>query len=500
MKQIRRGAFLSYVNILIKNAMNIIYTPLLIQFAGKMDFGIYQLTSQMVTTLSLLSMGFSGAYIHFFWIEAKKGNKFVSKLNGTYIKIFSLMAIVSLFLSVVIIFFIPNIFGKTFSGAEINLIRPMVLILSLNISITFLSSVFDSYIAANQRFVFQQTRIALTTLIQPIIVIPLLITGGSVIVVAMVQFLISVMLLFLNMRFAFSRLGMKFDFSGDMSNSSKIIFKFSGFLLLNDVVDIINNNLPGTIVGMILGPASVAVYAIVVQIRSIFFQLSVSLSNVFIPTINQMFVDQADNKSFTDVMIKVGRIQLTILSFVFGGFIILGEFFIYKWAGRGFEQAYWMLIITLFPTLIPLSQNVGIEIQRAKNLHKFRSIILGFIAMLNIVITYLSIKMWGLNGAVFGYIFSLVVGNGLIINIYNHFVVGLDMIRYWKKMARVIFGSSFSIFIGFLLRKSFGIHNLSDFFILGLVYVMIFSLIWYFFVADNIEKNIIHSTLQRVKY
>lgn len=66
MKQIKTGAVLSYVNIILKNLVNIFYTPLLIHLAGQNNFGIYQLTAQTIATLSILSMGFSGAYIHFF--------------------------------------------------------------------------------------------------------------------------------------------------------------------------------------------------------------------------------------------------------------------------------------------------------------------------------------------------------------------------------------------------------------------------------------------------
>ena len=497
MKQIKAGALLSYINIVLKNVVSIFYTPLLIHLAGQNSYGIYQLTTQTIATLSLLSMGFSGAYVHFFWIEKKKGDEFVRRLNGTYVKMFSAISIVALIIGLLIMSFSPIFFGKTFNADELVLAKSMLFLMTLNMSITFISTIFDSFIAANQKFVFQQSRLLGTTILQPIIVIPLLLIGFSVISVAIVQLLISVLLLFLNARFAIVKLNMEFDLKAKSGPTSRLIFAFSGFLLINDVVDLVNNNLPGVIVGSLLGPASVAIYAIVVQIRNIFFQLSLALSNVFIPKINKMFSENTSNEEFSDVMVSVGRIQLLILLFVYGGFIVVGKYFIRVWAGSGFESAYWMLIITLFPALVPLSQNVGIEIQRAKNMHKFRSVALGILALLNIGITFVSLKVFGLPGSVFGYIFSLAIGNGLLINLYNHFVVGLDMVKFWKSTAKLIVGSAGSVLIGLLVQLIIKVNSLLNFGVVGIIYASLFYLIWYIWSSNEKERAFLNKLIKK---
>lgn len=497
MKQIKTGAILSYVNIILKNLVNIFYTPLLIHLAGQNNFGIYQLTAQTIATLSILSMGFSGAYIHFFWMEKKKGEEFVRRLNGTYLKMFTTIAILSIVIGALVTIFSPLFFGNTFNSSELKIAKIMLGLMSLNMAVTFISTIFDSFISANQRFVFQQSRILATTIIQPLIVIPLLMIGFSVVTVAMVQLITSIMLLLLNGRFAIVKLNMEFSLKEKIGPTAKLIFTFSGFLLINDIVDLINNNLPGMIVGSLLGPASVAVYAIVVQIRNIFFQLSLALSNVFIPKINKMFSESASNDEFSDVMVKVGRVQLLILLFFYGGFIVVGKFFINMWAGSGFQDAYWMLVVTLFPALVPLSQNMGIEIQRAKNMHKFRSLALGVLALVNIIITYYSLKIFGLTGSVFGYVFSLAIGNGLLINLYNHFVVGLDMVKFWKSTIKLVVGSAISIVLGLALQMFIKVDNVFSFSLVGLIYAGIFYLIWYLWSSDVNEKMFLKEYIKK---
>ncbi|MCR8704378.1 lipopolysaccharide biosynthesis protein, partial [Weissella cibaria] len=131
----------------------------------------------------------------------------------------------------------------------------------------------------------------------------------------------------------------------------KGIITFSGFILINQIVDLVNNNFPGMIVGKYLTASDVAIYAVVIQIRALFFQLSLALSNIFVPQVNQLVLNQ-DDKSLTKLMVSVGRIQLTILLLALGGFVVLGESFIKFWAGQGFEIAYWMIIVMVIPVLI----------------------------------------------------------------------------------------------------------------------------------------------------
>ena len=64
--QRKYGAMLSYLNIIIKNLINFIYTPLLLRLAGQNEYGLFQMTNSVAMSLSLLSMGFSSAYVKFY--------------------------------------------------------------------------------------------------------------------------------------------------------------------------------------------------------------------------------------------------------------------------------------------------------------------------------------------------------------------------------------------------------------------------------------------------
>ena len=57
--QRRAGVVLGYANIIVKNLVNLVYTPMLLSFVGQADYGVYQTSYSFVFSLTLLSFGFS---------------------------------------------------------------------------------------------------------------------------------------------------------------------------------------------------------------------------------------------------------------------------------------------------------------------------------------------------------------------------------------------------------------------------------------------------------
>ena len=91
-------------------------------------------------------------------------------------------------------------------------------------------------------------------------------------------------------------------------------------------------------------------------------------------------------KELTSLFTRVGRIQFILLSLICSGFIFFGRPFISMWAGKNYVEAYHIALLLMMPVTIPLTQNLGIEIQKAKNMHQFRSWLYFFMAISNLFI------------------------------------------------------------------------------------------------------------------
>jgi O-antigen/teichoic acid export membrane protein len=306
---------------------------------------------------------------------------------------------------------------------------------------------------------------------------------------AVAQAAVSAILLVINIHYAIHTLNMQFEFGKFDWPLFRAIAIFSFWILLNQVFDLVNNNVPNFLLGAMASSSVVAVFAIAVQVRNIFFMLSTTISNVFVPKINRMVATENDNRALTTLMTRVGRYQMILFCFVYGGFALVGKFFIRVWTGPTFSDAYWMILIMTLPVAIPLAQNTGIEIQRAKNRHKTRSVIYILTSVIDIVISVVFIPNFGYWATTWGYVASIVLGTGLFMNWYYQFRIGLDMVYFWTKMLPTIMVSATVLLICKAISHAVFIPGFAGFIINGTVYCIIFFVAAWFLIATKGERR-----------
>ncbi len=476
--QKKRGAILGYINIIAKNMVNLIYVPLLLHFLGQADYGVFQMTNSVVFALSLLSAGFYGSYVRFYMRERAAGsaddNTGIRRLNGMFLLVYLTVAMLCIIGGIFMVIYVHQIFQNGLTSSEIGLARTLIIIMIANVAVSMTSTPFDSFIAAHEQFIFQQSRQLFTVLIQPFIAVLLLLVGTGAVGVALAQFAVSCILLFLNIRYAISKLRMQFMFNGLQWSLFKAVAVFSFWIFLNQIFDLVNNNVPNFLLGAMDSANAVAVFSIALQIRNIFFSMSTTMSNVFVPQVNQIVAVNDDNNILTQLMTRVGRYQMIVFWYLFGGFIILGQFFVIMWAGQENANAYWLALIMVLPVMIPLTQNVGIEIQRAKNKHKIRSFIYILTAIIDIAITVIFIPYISYWAAAIGYVVSIVLGTGIFMNWYYHTHIGLNMAYFWRQQIPTITLSGIVILICIAGTRLIPVNSVATFIAWGIVYSALF--------------------------
>lgn len=477
--QRRSGILLGYVNILSKNLVNLIYVPLLLHYLGQNNYGVFQMTNSVVFALTLLSAGFYGSYVRFYMRERATGcgddGPGVRRLNGMFLLVYLLVAIVCLIVGMLMVINVHSLFSGGLTSDEIGLARVLLIVMSANIAVTMVSTPFDSYIVAHERFIFQQSRQLFTALMQPFLAILFLWFGMGAVGVACAQLTISSVLLALNVSFAVRGLDMRFTFHGLKWSLFTAVAVFSFWIFLNQIFDLVNNNVPNFLLGAMASSTAVAVFAIAVQIRSIFFSMSTTMSNVFVPQINRIVAESDDNNILTQLMTRVGRYQMVLFWYLFGGFIVLGQYFVRLWAGEANADAYWLCLIMVLPVMIPLTQNTGIEIQRAKNRHKIRSLIYILTSIIDIIISVALIPSIGYWATAIGYVASIFLGTGLFMNWYYHARIGLDMVYFWKHQLPTI-GFAFMVIVVCLLGGLLvPVASIPTFLLWGVVYSLLFG-------------------------
>lgn len=498
--QLKIGVILSYVTIVVQNIIAIAYTPVMLRLLGQSEYGLYQLVYSVVSYLGLLSFGFGSAYVRFFSrFKVNDDKQGIAGLNSMFMTVFIIIGIVALLAGGILVRNVENIFSAGLTVSELNTARILMILMVFNLAVSFPSSVFDSYVTAHEQYLFQRVISLLQVVLNPFLTLPLLLMGYKSIGLVVVTTLLTVMKLIVNGWYCIKKINMKFNYHNMNFKLLKEIGIFSFFIFINMIVDQINWSVDKFILGVFGGTTAVAVYAVGGQINTMYMSLSSSISSVFIPRVNTIVAeDENNNKELTDLFTKVGRIQFIILALVIGGFFVLGKFFISVWAGSGYQKAYYIALLLIVPVTVPLIQNTGIEIQRAKNMHKFRSVIYFLIALGNVVLSIPLVKLYGETGAALGTAITMTVGNIILMNWYYHTKIKLDIIYFWKQIFSLFPAVIISVVITFFIAKFIVINSIIKFILAGIIYVIVYFLCMFLFGFNSYEKELLKGPISKI--
>ena len=439
MDQKKAGVLLSYGQTILSTLISLVYTPVMLRLLGQSEYGTYTLVNGFISNLSLMSFGLGSAYVRYYArYEAGEGEDGVAKINGMFLVIFLFIGAASLLVGGVLVANVHNIFSAKLTPEEVETARILMALLVVNIAVSFPCSVFTSYITAKEQFFFQRMISMIRTVINPIVMLPLLLMGMGSVALVLATLVLSVITDASSIWYCVKKLNMRMTFGKFDFRLLREMGGFSFFIFLNMIIDQINWTVDTTILGIVSGTAATAVYGVGSQIHRYYMTISTSISGVFVPQINRIVARGEGDDSLTRLFTRVGRIQFMLLMLVLTGFIFVGEPFIEAWGGGEYEGAYPIALLLMAPVTVPLIQNLGIEIQRAKNRHQFRSKVYFFMALFNVAISIpLAIRLGGL-GCALGTAISMVVCNGFVMNWYYHRHIGLNMLYFWKNILSIV--------------------------------------------------------------
>lgn len=495
------GALLSYVVIALNMIINLAYTPFLIRCLGQSEYGLYSLVSSIISYLTILDFGFGNAIIVYTARYKAKGEKEKEqKLHGMFFIIYALIGLISLILGIFLLSNIQNLFGKTMSLQEIETARKLMTVLIINLVITFPFSIFSSIITAYEKFIFSKVLNIIRIMLNPIIMIPLLLNGYKSLSLVIVITILNILTLLINYVFCLKKLKIKLKFGKIDIGVFKEITSYSIWIFLNSIIDKVNWSLDQFVLGAVSGTIAVSVYSVASRINNLYMNFSNAISGVMLPRVTKMEANNASNEEFTDVMIKTGRVQYLILALIMTGFIIFGKQFICIWAGPEYIEAYIIGCILMLPITVPLIQNVGLSILQAKNKYKYRTIIFFIIAIANVAISIPLAKKYGGIGSAIGTAIAEIIGQGIILNIYYHKNVHINMVKFWKNILTMTIPIVITFIIGYILNNYIWINNLTIMFLVKIIcYTIMYCAIVWIFAMNKYEKDMVNRILIKLK-
>ena len=497
--QIRAGAALSYVSMALSTIISLVYTPIMLQQLGDSEFGVYQAVLPIISYLNLLSFGLGSAYVRYYSrFRAAGDREGCAKLNGMFLITYLILGAAVLAIGFGLSY-CDVVFGKKLTAEEISLAQRLLRILTVNAALTFPISVFESHVTINERYLFQKIVAMGKQVLNPLIMIPLLLMGYRSVTLTIVSLIFTVLSGVINIFYCLTRLKMPFAFHRYDFALLREMFGFTVYVFIGIVVDNVNWSIDRTLLTWFHGSAAVTVYVIASQLNNYFLLFGNAISNVMTPRVHRLVAENAPMRTLDALFTKVGRIQFILLGGIFLGFVAIGQSFVVLWGGgEQFRIDYWTALLLFFACLWTNIQTVGIEIQRAKNMHKYRSLVyLGVLVGNTLLSIPLCIKWEGL-GAAIGTAVATIVGNVFLMNRYYYKHIGLNIPAFWRHISHLLPAMLPPAVTAVLLAVF--VHPVSYWQLIppGLLFVAVYAASMWLFGMNRYERGLIAAPLRRI--
>lgn len=492
MNQLKAGAVLNYVVILLNTLVGLLYTPYMLRMLGQSEYGLYALVASVISYLTILDLGFGNAIVRYtakFRAEGKVQEQY--EMFGMFFILYIGIGILAFVAGMVLYLNVDAMFGDTMTAVELDRARIMMLLLIFNLAVTFPMSIFGAIINAYEHFVFPRILNIIRILLNTGVMIALLSMGYKAVAMVVVHTVFNILTLIINYIYCKHCLRIKLIFGRFNWSFLKEVAIYSFWIFLNAIMDRIYWSTGQFVLGAVVGTAAVAVFAIAIQLQGMYMQFSTAISTVFLPKVTGMVARDNNPREISHLFIRTGRVQYIVMAYILTGFIVFGRQFISLWAGAGYEDSYIITLLFFIPLTVPLIQNLGITILQARNQMKFRSLLYIGIALLSLALQIVFVKWWGGIGCAIAIAGALTLGQIIVMNIYYQLKQGIDILSFWWEILKM---SIVPFLVGGLSYYCINTYLCFDSWGKLIIGILLFSLVYiplFYALAMNKEEKIL---------
>lgn len=499
-KQIKISVVLNYLNMALGFVFTLFIIPLIIRTLGQEEFGIYCLVGAFSAYFNLLQFGMGGAIVRY---VAKYNAENDQRGKENFLAMVFILHVISgvliLVIGALIMIQLDDIFAASLTSTEaIIKARIMLAILSVSLAICFVTNVFVGALYGYEEFIFPRVVSTMSQCGRILATIAILIQSPTAIAITALTAGLAVFSGLVNTGYALWRCEIRVKLHAWQPGLLKEIVAFSLYNFLLQIMGLLYWKIGGIIAGIKMSIGDVAVYSIGIQLNLFALQFSNSINGLLLPHATKMMVKRASVEETTRFVAKVARIILMLYGGVYLGFVFFGKSFITLWAGKGYEEAYYVTLIALSAAAIPRIQAGINNVMKAKNLHGLPAIIYVITSAFSAFLSWMLAEPWGLIGIVCGTGFGLIIGNVIIANIYYVKRVGIDLGLFCREtfsgLWRVAIVTSLVCYAAMGIKGSLA----GVFIIQCMIYVTVYGVSVLVFGLNKSERAVLIASVKRL--
>ncbi|NLL00474.1 MAG: oligosaccharide flippase family protein [Clostridiales bacterium] len=396
--QIKMGALFSYLAIGVSLLSGLIYTPWMVKQIGVNDYGLYTLATSLIS-IFLIDFGISEAVSRFISkYNAEGDQRKVNDLLGLVYKLYIFIDLLILLVLVIIYFLLPLIYAELTPG-EVEKLKVIYLITSTFSIVSLPFITLNSILTSYEKF----KTLKLCDLLNKIIVLALMVIalslGYKLYALVLVNAFAGLFIIVIKLLYIHNYLPVKVNFKHWNKSLLKEVFSFSVWATVSTIANRFIFNITPSILGAVSGSSQIAIFGIASTLEGYAYIISGAVNGMFLPKVSKILSNKNDGEDVLPLMIKVGRIQYSIIGIIFVGFCIVGKEFIYLWMGEDFGLAYYCALLIMLPGVFRVPQQIASVTIIAMNKVKIQALVYVIVAVLNVLFSSVLSMHFGALGA-----------------------------------------------------------------------------------------------------
>ncbi len=445
MNQRTIGVGLSLGNAGLNLLTHLILTPLLLSGLEEESYSLYKVIQAFAGPLILLRLGLST-------VVARAGARYWANPTPETLRekenAFTLSVLLSgaMALAVCILgfgmgAFVPTLFDG-FSGAQIREGQTLLGVLALSTAVHILSDTLTGTARGREHFVFLQGCVTAHQLLRFALFFAIARRGGPMLLLGLGDLGLYVLLLTVNGLYC-HRVGERLVRPRPSRRELGSIGAFAAALFFQGAVSQVNANLDTVILGAAgAGARVITLYSAALTIYTAYCALFASLPGIFLPKAARLTAENADGEALAEFLRKPGRIQAMGCLWVLGAFALFGGDFIRLWIGEDYLAAHPLALFLMACGTLPLIQSLCQSLLDARLRRGFQSAVLGAMALVNLVLSLWWVEPLGFWGPALATGLTLVLGQGVVMNVYYARTLGIPIPRLLGDLFRGTAGAA----------------------------------------------------------
>lgn len=495
-RQIKIGAVLAYGTIAFNILAGLIYTPWMIREIGQSDYGIYGLATSLIGMFTM-DFGLGNAAIRFISkYRAENDEKKINQFMGLTFKLYLIIDAV-IFLILVICFIFMSEIYQGLDHNEIIRLRVVFVIAGLFSTISFPFQTLNGLISSYEKFIFQKIMEFVNKAGTIAIMIILLMNGKGLYALVLVNAFVGIVVIAIKIWYLKRNVPIKIEWTYWDKSMLKEIFGFSIWIAIIVIAQNLIYNIMPTILGITSNTVEISKFTAASTIEGYVYTFSYVISGMFMPQMARMIHkndqnESASAKEITDLMIKVGRIQLVIVGAIISIFMALGSEFVWLWLGEGFEGTYGTILLMIIPTAVIAVQGIAETFVSVTGKIKYSAYGTMVTAVCAVVGAFLFSVKGGAIGAGIGVCIGNTLGRIVIMDVFYFKQFKLDIIRFYMDcFGRMLLPIFTACILTVGIQHIMGSRGWILFFIKGMISAGIYCILIWFGALNAQEKELI---------